>query len=95
MHVLKQHPCCSAAPDTSSCLLQGGKVEIGAPTGRWQLVIAYRGKHDSLDLTYLAALQHLMPEFEELSVDVVAVSVPVISVIVINTSKNPGPPIVA
>jgi alkyl hydroperoxide reductase subunit AhpC len=27
-----------------------------------------------LDLTYLAALQHLMPEFEELSVDVVAVS---------------------
>lgn len=57
-----------------SCLLQGGKVEIGAPTGRWQLVIAYRGKHDSLDLTYLAALQHLMPEFEELSVDVVAVS---------------------
>lgn len=49
-------------------------MEIGAPTGRWQLVIAYRGKHDSLDLTYLAALQHLMPEFEELSVDVVAVS---------------------
>ena len=54
--------------------MQGGVVEIGAPTGRWQLIIAYRGKHDPLDLTYLAALQHLMPEFEDLSVDVVAVS---------------------
>lgn len=49
-------------------------MEIGAPSGRWQLIVAYRGKHDPLDLTYLAALQHLMPEFEELSVDVVAVS---------------------
>ena len=38
------------------------------------MIIAYRGKHDPLDLTYLAALQHLMPEFEDLSVDVVAIS---------------------
>lgn len=56
------------------CHLQGGRVEVGAPTGRWQMVVVYRGKHDPLDLTYLAALQHLMPEFEELNVDVVAVS---------------------
>lgn len=54
--------------------IQGGVVEIGAPTGRWQLLITYRGKHDPIDLTYLAALQHLMPEFEELSVDVIAAS---------------------
>lgn len=53
---------------------EGGRIEIGAPTGRWQMVVVYRGKHDPLDLTYLAALQHLMPEFEELNVDVVAVS---------------------
>ena len=113
---------------------QGGRVEVGAPTGRWQLVVTYRGRHDPLCVTYLAALQvrvcgwegawfwveggcseaegcaralvllaeplparthslpspadptppprpraptctqHLMPEFEELSCDVVAVS---------------------
>lgn len=39
------------------CALQGGRVEIGAPTGRWQLVVVYRGKHDPLCVTYLAALQ--------------------------------------
>lgn len=32
-------------------------MELGAPTGRWQAVIVYRGQHDPLDLTYLAALQ--------------------------------------
>lgn len=32
-------------------------MELGAPTGRWQLVVVYRGQHDPLDLTYLAALQ--------------------------------------
>ena len=36
--------------------------------------VVYRGKHDPLDLTYLAALQHLMPEFEELNIDVIVVS---------------------
>ncbi|PRW58213.1 thioredoxin peroxidase [Chlorella sorokiniana] len=38
-------------------LPHGGRVEIGAPTGRWQLVVVYRGKHDPLCVTYLAALQ--------------------------------------
>jgi hypothetical protein len=37
--------------------LQGGRVEVGAPTGRWQLVVVYRGKHDPVCVTYLAALQ--------------------------------------
>lgn len=32
-------------------------MEIGAPTGRWQLVVVYRGKHDPVCVTYLAALQ--------------------------------------
>ena len=30
---------------------------MGAPTGRWQMVVVYRGKHDPLCVTYLAALQ--------------------------------------
>jgi hypothetical protein len=38
-------------------IMQGGRVEVGAPTGRWQLVVVYRGKHDPLCVTYLAALQ--------------------------------------
>ena len=32
-------------------------MEVGAPTGRWQMILVYRGKHDPLDVTYLAALQ--------------------------------------
>ena len=32
-------------------------MEVGAPPGRWQLVVVYRGKHDPLCVTYLAALQ--------------------------------------
>ena len=32
-------------------------MEVGAPTGRWQLVVTYRGRHDPLCVTYLAALQ--------------------------------------
>ena len=39
------------------CAMQGGRVEVGAPTGRWQMVVVYRGKHDPLCITYLAALQ--------------------------------------
>lgn len=46
-----------AAPPPPLPLLQGGRVEVGAPTGRWQMVVVYRGKHDPLDITYLAALQ--------------------------------------
>lgn len=46
-----------AAPPPPLKLLQGGRVEVGAPTGRWQMVVVYRGKHDPLDITYLAALQ--------------------------------------
>ncbi|KAL4437183.1 hypothetical protein ABPG75_004322 [Micractinium tetrahymenae] len=63
-----------ALPHVTLPTTEGGRVEVGAPTGRWQLVVVYRGKHDPLCVTYLAALQHLMPEFEELSCDVVAVS---------------------
>ncbi|KAL6777567.1 hypothetical protein ACKKBG_A14775 [Auxenochlorella protothecoides x Auxenochlorella symbiontica] len=63
-----------ALPHVTLPTTEGGRVELGAPTGRWQLVVVYRGQHDPLDLTYLAALQHLYPEFEELGVDISAVS---------------------
>lgn len=35
---------------------QGGKIQIGAPTGRWQLIVVYRGKHDPVSRNYLVAL---------------------------------------
>lgn len=71
--------------NTSLCMLylrevnvfvfaEGGRVEIGAPSGKWQMVVVVRGRHDNLDLTYCAALQHLMPEFEQLNVDVITVT---------------------
>ncbi len=37
-------------------VLQGGKIQIGAPTGRWQMIVVYRGKHDPVSRNYLVAL---------------------------------------
>lgn len=40
-----------------SCMhAQGGKIQIGAPTGRWLLIVVYRGKHDPVSRNYLVAL---------------------------------------
>ena len=49
--------CTCATPAAPPPRAQGGRVEVGAPTGRWQMILVYRGKHDPLDVTYLAALQ--------------------------------------
>lgn len=49
--------CLPSTPHCTPHCTQGGRVEVGAPTGRWQLVVVYRGKHDPLCVTYLAALQ--------------------------------------
>lgn len=53
---------------------QGGHLQIGAPTGKWQLVVVYRGKHDPVSKNYLASLQQIIYELDELGVEVVAVS---------------------
>lgn len=55
-------------------LVQGGKLEIGAPTGKWQLIVVYRGKHCPVSKNYLASLQQIIYELDELGVEVVAVS---------------------
>ena len=31
---------------SSVACVQGGKLQIGAPHGNWQMVVVYRGKHD-------------------------------------------------
>ena len=58
----------------SSVLLQGGKIELGAPTGRWQMIVVYRGKHCPVSKNYLASLQQIYYELDELGVEVIAVS---------------------
>lgn len=57
-----------------SCVAQGGHLQIGAPTGKWLLVVIYRGKHDPVSKNYLASLQQIIYELDELGVEVVAVS---------------------
>lgn len=54
--------------------LQGGKLELGAPTGKWQLIIVYRGKHCPVSKNYLASLQMIIDELDEMGVEVIAVS---------------------
>ncbi len=55
-------------------MLQGGKIELGAPTGRWQMIVVYRGKHCPVSKNYLASLQQIYYELDELGVEVIAVS---------------------
>ena len=55
-------------------LLQGGKIELRAPTGRWQLIVVYRGKHCPVSKNYLASLQQIYYELDELGAEVIAVS---------------------
>ena len=53
---------------------QGGRLEIGAPTGKWNLIVVYRGKHCPVSKNYLASLQQIIFELDELGVEVVAIS---------------------
>ncbi|KAK9837331.1 hypothetical protein WJX81_006697 [Elliptochloris bilobata] len=49
-------------------------MELGAPTGRWNMIVIYRGKHCPVSRNYLASLQQMIPNLDELGVEVVAVS---------------------
>ncbi len=63
--------------DVSHCVWesdQGGKIELGAPTGKWQMIVVYRGKHCPVSKNYLASLQQIIYELDELGVEVIAVS---------------------
>ncbi|MFT5796940.1 MAG: peroxiredoxin [Candidatus Azotimanducaceae bacterium] len=54
----------------------GGVLNVGTPSGDhdWQLVIVYRGKHCPICTRYLNTLNELLPKFNELGVDVIAIS---------------------
>ena len=61
--------CCSVHID-----LQGGVIEVGAPTGKWQLIVVYRGKHCPVSRNYLASLQQIIYELDDLGVEVLALT---------------------
>lgn len=69
-------PAGSLFPTTDVAALGGGKLTLGVPRAGhdWQAVVVYRGLHCPLCKTYLSKLQELEPAFNELGVDVVAVS---------------------
>jgi len=54
----------------------GGSLAIGEPQGGhdWQLVVVYRGKHCPICTRYLGELNDALKAFNEIGVDVVAVS---------------------
>lgn len=63
-------------PALSVDKLDGGKLDFLNPKGDcdWLLVVVYRGKHCPLCTQYLSTLNELLPKFNELGVDVVAMS---------------------
>ncbi len=60
-------------PEMTLPSLAGEAVRIGG-SGRWQMVVVYRGKHCPLCNNYLSRLQEMAPELAGRKVDVVAVS---------------------
>lgn len=63
-------------PEIKVAKLGGGSLNLGKPEGRndWKMVVVYRGKHCPLCTQYLQTLNELTASFNELKVDVVAVS---------------------
>lgn len=49
-------------------------IEVGAPTGKWQLIVVYRGKHCPVSRNYLASLQQIIYELDDLGVEVLALT---------------------
>lgn len=66
----------SMFPKTEIHLLAGGTTTLGTPQfgHDWQLVVVYRGLHCPICKNYLAKLQELEPSFNDLGVDVIALS---------------------
>lgn len=71
---LPEARCFPATPRCSGHHLQGGVIEVGAPTGKWQLIVVYRGKHCPVSRNYLASLQQIIYELDDLGVEVLALT---------------------
>ena len=66
----------SSFPDISTPKFGGGELSLSKPAEGydWKAVVVYRGKHCPLCTKYLKQLNELKPQFNELGVDVIAVS---------------------
>lgn len=51
----------------------GGEVRLGG-SGKWQVVVVYRGKHCPICRTYLKTLDGLLEQFKDAGAEVVAIS---------------------
>lgn len=51
----------------------GGEVALGG-SGRWQIVVVYRGKHCPICRTYLKTLDGLLEQFKDAGAEVIAIS---------------------
>lgn len=65
-----------ALPNITIAKLGGGEIHLSkASKGYdWRMVVVYRGKHCPICTKYLSTLNDLLPEFNDIGVDVVAVS---------------------
>jgi len=63
-------------PEIEVSTITGEKRALVAPTGEldWQLIVVYRGLHCPLCIDYLATLNNLLPKFNAVGADVLAVS---------------------
>lgn len=66
----------STFPSIKVPKLGGGEVDLAEKSGGhdWKMVVVYRGKHCPICTRYLGELNEALPKFNELGVDVVAVS---------------------
>lgn len=63
-----------AFPVFNSTLTSGDTQEVGAPNGRWQLIVVYRGKHCGRCKKYLGILETMQSEWKAAGFDILAVS---------------------
>jgi len=59
---------------SANSVSSGESMELARATGRWQLVVVYRGKHCGRCKKYLKGLQATLSDWSDAGFDVVAVS---------------------
>jgi len=61
-------------PSVSCVNPDGDSVTLAQPTGKWHMIVVYRGAHCPRCVTYLRKLAVLLPKFEALGVIVTGVT---------------------
>ncbi|MBX2867843.1 MAG: redoxin domain-containing protein, partial [Acidiferrobacterales bacterium] len=54
--------------------LEGNSIEVGNPTGKWMLLVIYRGKHCGRCKMYLNNLETMQAEWSEAGFDILVAS---------------------